>query len=138
MILHLALNAAISGACFLALWLAALRLRDVSFIDSWWALGLGLIALLAYCEADAHGERGKVLLVLTEAWAIRLGVYLVWRWRRNGPDPRYARLLARLPMSFAAATFLHVFALQWALQLGRSKEQWAKVITMMACRKRGP
>lgn len=116
MIAHLALNAAVSGACFLALWLAALRLKDVSFIDGWWGLGLGLLALLAYFEAGAHGERGKVLLVLTEAWAIRLGLYLVRRWRRNGPDPRYARLLARLPMSFGAATFLYVFALQWALQ----------------------
>lgn len=116
MIAHLALNAAISGACFLALWLAALRMKDVSFIDSWWALGLGVLALLAYFEAQAHGDRSKVLLVLTEAWAIRLGVYLLWRWRHNGPDPRYARLLARIPMSFAAATLVYVFALQFALQ----------------------
>ncbi len=113
---HLAFNAGVSAACFLVLWLAALRLKDVSFIDSWWALGIGMLALLAYFEADAHGDRGKVLLVLTEAWAIRLGVYLVWRWRRNGPDPRYARLLARIPMSFASATLIYVFALQFALQ----------------------
>lgn len=116
MIAHLALNAAVSAACFLALWLAALRVKDVSFIDSWWALGLGVLALLAYFEADVHGDRGKVLLMLTEAWAIRLGLYLLWRWRHNGPDPRYARLLARIPMSFAWATLLYVFALQWALQ----------------------
>ncbi|HWA88877.1 MAG TPA: DUF1295 domain-containing protein [Rhizomicrobium sp.] len=114
MIAHLALNAAISAACFVALWLAALRLKDVSFIDSWWALGIGLLALLAYREADAHGDRGKVLLVLTEAWAIRLGLYLVWRWRRNGPDMRYKRLLHR--KNFALGSLVHVFALQFALQ----------------------
>jgi steroid 5-alpha reductase family enzyme len=57
-----------------------------------------------------------VLLVLTEAWAIRLGVYLLWRWRRNGPDPRYARMLARVPMRFASATLIYVFGLQFVLQ----------------------
>jgi steroid 5-alpha reductase family enzyme len=116
LIAHLALNATVSAACFVALWLVALRLKDVSFIDSWWALGIGVVALLAYAEADVHGDRGKVLLVLTEAWAIRLGLYLLWRWRHNGPDARYTRLLARIPMDFAWATLIYVFGLQFALQ----------------------
>jgi steroid 5-alpha reductase family enzyme len=110
------LNAAISAACFLLLWLASLRIRDVSFIDSWWGLGIGVIALCAYLEAGAHGPHNKLLLGLCEAWAIRLGLYLVWRWRHNGPDPRYTRLLARVKISFALASLLYVFALQFVLQ----------------------
>lgn len=116
MLAALALNAAISAGCFALLWIAGVRIKDVSFIDSWWALGLGVLALAAYAEAGMHGPRGKLLLVLTELWAVRLGVYLLWRWRHNGPDPRYQRLLARIPMSFALATALYVFALQGVLQ----------------------
>jgi len=113
-LVHLALNAGVSAACFLVLWLAALRLEDVSFIDSWWALGIGALALLAYFEADVHGDRGKVLLVLAEAWAIRLGVYLLWRWRRKGPDMRYKRLLR--DKNFALGSLVYVFGLQFVLQ----------------------
>ena len=116
MIAHIALNAAISAACFGALWLVGVRLKDVSFIDSWWGLGIGVLALAAYLEAGAHGPHNKLLLVLCEAWALRLGLYLLWRWRRNGPDARYARLLGRVKMSFAPASLLYVFALQFVLQ----------------------
>ncbi len=113
---HLVLNAAISAACFLLLWLAAVAIRDVSFIDSWWGLGIGVLALCAYVEARPHGPHNKLLLLLCEAWAIRLGLYLLWRWRRNGPDPRYTRLLARAKWRFALASLLMVFALQFVLQ----------------------
>jgi steroid 5-alpha reductase family enzyme len=116
LIAHLAINAGISAACFLALWLIGLRLKDVSFIDSWWALGIGVLALAAWFEADAHGPRNTLLLVLCEAWALRLGLYLLWRWRRNGADARYGRLLGRIEMSFALATLLYVFGLQFVLQ----------------------
>jgi steroid 5-alpha reductase family enzyme len=111
LILDLALNAGVSAACFLGLWLIGLKLKDVSFIDSWWGLGIGLLGLLAFVEA---GGRNWVLLALTEAWALRLGAYLLWRWRRNGPDPRYGRLLAG--KSFALGSLLYVFALQFVLQ----------------------
>jgi steroid 5-alpha reductase family enzyme len=114
--LHLVLNAAISAACFFLLWLAGLQIKDVSFIDSWWGLGIGVLALCAYVESGAHEVHNKLLLGLCEAWAIRLGLYLVWRWRHNGPDPRYTRLLARAKMSFALASLLMVFALQFVLQ----------------------
>lgn len=111
MILDLALNAVVSAACFLGLWLIGLKLKDVSFIDSWWGLGIGVLALLAFIEAGGHNW---VLFAPTEAWAIRLGLYLLWRWRRNGPDPRYGRLLAG--KSFALGSLLYVFALQFVLQ----------------------
>ena len=114
---HLLFNAAISATCFLLLWLAAVAIRDVSFIDSWWGLGIGVLALCAYVEARPHGPHNRLLLVLCEAWAIRLGLYLLWRWRKNGPDPRYTRLLARAKSGFALASLLMVFALQFVLLL---------------------
>lgn len=120
MIAYLALNAAVSAACFLALWGVSLRLKDVSFIDSWWALGLGLLALLGYLEADTHGPRNMLLFAVCALWSLRLGLYLLWRWRRNGADPRYARLLAGIQAkrgwSVATTTLVYVFALQGVLQ----------------------
>ncbi len=120
MIAFIALNALISAACFLVLWLIALRLKDVSFIDSWWAFGLGLLGLLAFFESLPAGPRDWLLLGCCEAWALRLGFYLLSRWRRNGRDPRYDRLLGSIEskrgMSFARASLLYVFALQFALQ----------------------
>jgi len=120
MIQFIALNALISAACFMALWLIALRLKDVSFIDSWWALGIGLMGLLAFLESTPPGARDWLLLGTCEVWALRLGLYLLWRWRKNGRDPRYDKLLgsiqAKRGMGFATASLLYVFALQFVLQ----------------------
>ncbi|HTT99167.1 MAG TPA: DUF1295 domain-containing protein [Rhizomicrobium sp.] len=120
MIAFIGLNAFISAACFVVLWLIALRLKDVSFIDCWWAFGLGLLGLLAFFESPPPQPRDWLLMGCCEAWALRLGFYLLWRWRRNGRDPRYDKLLggiqAKRGMDFAAASLLYVFALQFALQ----------------------
>jgi len=120
MIAFIGLNALISAACFVVLWLIALRLKDVSFIDSWWALGLGLLGLLAFLESMPPGPRDWLLLGCCEAWALRLGFYLLWRWRKNGRDARYDKLLGRIEtkrgMGFATASLLYVFVLQFVLQ----------------------
>lgn len=120
MISFIALNALISAASFAVLWLIALRLKDVSFIDSWWAFGIGLMGLLAFLESTPPGPRDWLLLITCEAWALRLGFYLLWRWRMNGRDPRYDKLLGSIQtkrgLSFAMASLLYVFALQFVLQ----------------------
>ncbi|MEI9932505.1 MAG: DUF1295 domain-containing protein [Rhizomicrobium sp.] len=104
----------------MVLWLIALRLKDVSFIDSWWALGIGLMGLLAFFESTPPGPRDWLLLVTCEVWALRLGIYLFWRWRKNGPDPRYERILSGIQikrgMGFGFASLIFVFALQYVLQ----------------------
>ena len=82
---HLALNAAISAACFLLLWLAGAPAQGCELHRPWWGLGIGVIALASYHETAAHGAHNKLLLGLTEVWAIRLGLYLIWRWRRTAP-----------------------------------------------------
>lgn len=120
MIAFVGLNALISAGCFFVLWLIALRLKDVSFIDSWWAFGIGLLGLLAFFESTPPGPRDWLLLGCCEAWALRLGIYLLLRWRRNGRDPRYDKLFAGIQakrgMRFATASLIYVFALQAVLQ----------------------
>lgn len=116
----LSINTAISAACFVVLWLISLRLKDVSFIDSWWALGIVVIASSTALQAGAASLHALWLLGLCGLWGLRLGLYLLRRWRRNGPDHRYQVILGRAQSkrgwSFAKASLLMAFALQAPLQ----------------------
>jgi steroid 5-alpha reductase family enzyme len=113
-------DAAVVAACFLALWLIALRLRDVSFVDAWWALGMVVLAWASFAVAGDAGPRGWLLAVLCTVWGARLGVYLLWRWRRNGPDRRYQTMAGKAEaergIGFARWSLTQVFALQAPLQ----------------------
>jgi steroid 5-alpha reductase family enzyme len=113
-------NALIVTLCFAALWLVALRIRDVSFVDSWWALGMVVLAWSSFFGTGAPSARKLLLLVLCSVWGLRLGGYLLWRWRRNGPDRRYQTMLGKAEsergMSFARGALQLVFALQAPLQ----------------------
>lgn len=120
MIQVLAINLAVSAACFLVLWLISIRLRDPSFVDAWWALGAGVLAWSTYLQIALPTAHAVALVVLTSAWALRLGLFLLWRWRQHGADRRYAKLAQRAKqkhgMSFAQFALAWVFAPQLLLQ----------------------
>ncbi len=113
-------NGLITAFCFLGLWLIGRWLKDVSFIDSWWALGLVLTAWVSFMNARAGSPHAVLLTALCTIWGLRLGTYLIWRWRRQGPDRRYAAILGKAQTargwSFGKASLLLVFALQAPLQ----------------------
>ena len=121
MMLHVLLtNLAVSAACFFGLWLISLRTRDPSFVDSWWGLGVVVLAASTYLNVP-HSDRALMIAVLASAWGLRLGLYLLWRWRSHGHDRRYAKLAERAKtkhgMSFAAFAALWVFLPQLFLQI---------------------
>ena len=107
-------NALVVLACMLVLWRLACRSGDPSFIDAFWPFGFVLIAALSAAMSHGDPTRRAVLLALTAVWGLRLSAYLLWRWRRSGPDPRYTALLRRAadPARFMLT---HVFLLQGAL-----------------------
>lgn len=125
MIIHLLVNFVGVMALMVALWLVAVRIRDVSFIDAVWAYGMVGVAWLSASQIwPGPGEGGPqplgwLLLVLTSLWGVRLGTHLLLRWRRLGRDPRYDRILGRAMekngWSFATASLLIVFLLQGPL-----------------------
>ena len=87
-------NAAILVAVIIFLWLISIRLRDVSFIDSFWPLGMVMLAVTTFAQAhDGASPRKMLLLVLTGLWGLRLSIHLFTRWRAEGEDPRYKRIL---------------------------------------------
>jgi len=116
----LLVNASISAACFLVLWLVSLRIRDVSFVDSWWALGIVVLAVSTFVQLPSAGIHATLLVVLGCAWGLRLGIYLLWRWLKHGVDARYPANMkspeVRHGWSFAFTAGVQVFLLQGILQ----------------------
>ena len=70
------------------------RTRDPSYVDGFWGIGFVSVALATLVQTDGDGDPAALLVGLTALWGLRLGGYLLWRWRKNGPDPRYQRMLA--------------------------------------------
>ncbi len=113
-------NLALSAALFAALWLLSIRLKDPSFIDAWWALGVVVLAWATFVQLPTPGAHALALLALGTGWGLRLGIYLLWRWGKHGADRRYAKLAENARkqhgLGFAAFSLLWVFAPQLLLQ----------------------
>jgi len=103
----------------IALWAVAVAIKDVSFIDAVWPMGMVLLAAVTFWLANAASPAALLLLMLTTVWGVRLGVHLFVRWRRNGVDPRYKKIMAsakdKKGWSFAKTALLQVFLLQGPL-----------------------
>lgn len=114
-------NLGVSAICFVALWLISIPLKDPSYVDAWWGLGVVVLAWSTYLHLAAPGPHATALLLLASAWGLRLGVYLLWRWRSHGADRRYAKMAQRAKdkhgLNFAMFSLLWVFAPQMLLQI---------------------
>jgi steroid 5-alpha reductase family enzyme len=109
-------NFAIAIGMMLCLWLVSVIIDDVSFIDAFWAFGLGTMAVASYLRTGLGAtDRRLVVLVLTLIWAARLGGYLFWRWRKHGPDKRYLAMTENAVGSKHIFTLIYVFLLQGCL-----------------------
>ncbi|QUD89488.1 DUF1295 domain-containing protein [Phenylobacterium montanum] len=112
----LVINALVLVALFLVLWRVAIAIKDVSFIDAVWALGMVVMAATTFLQVGQPTPRRMLLLGMCLLWGLRLGGYLLWRWRSHGPDRRYQTLLGKAETykgwSFAKASLLLVFATQ--------------------------
>lgn len=87
------INAAALLGVILALWAYSVKIRDVSFIDAFWAFGMVLLAWATWAQSSAPGARSHLLLGLTSLWGLRLTLHLWTRWRAHGEDPRYAKIM---------------------------------------------
>lgn len=107
----------------LCLWLVSIAIGDVSFIDSFWALGFVLVAVCSeyIFLPSGGGVSSKLLLAVTSLWGLRLGLFLFLRWRRDGADPRYVRLLEKAPGNKHLHSLRNIFLLQgvmlWTVSL---------------------
>lgn len=138
----LGINFAIALGSFVILWRVGCLIRDVSFVDAWWALGLASMAVATFFQANGSPERMLLITGLTCVWGLRLGLYMLWRWRTHGPDRRYVKMLERAQeakgWSFGKASWRMVFMTQapilWVtslpVQLGQMSSTPAEVGTL--------
>jgi steroid 5-alpha reductase family enzyme len=116
----LLVDAAVSIVAFAILGFICVRMKDVTVVDSFWALGMVVLALAAFVQSPGASPRRLLLLGLCAVWGLRLAGYLVWRWRTRGPDRRYVSMLGRAMSqkgwSFGEAAVRLVFLIQAPLQ----------------------
>lgn len=114
-------NALILVLAALCLWGVSLKIRDVSFVDSWWPAGMVLVGASSLLLRRALTPTNALLFILVAIWGGRLAIFLFLRWRQKGPDPRYEAMLEdaakKRGWSFGLGALLLVFALQAPLQL---------------------
>jgi steroid 5-alpha reductase family enzyme len=101
----------------LALWLASIRLRDVSIIDPFWGFGFVVVAWIAALTTTGCTGSRILLVTLTSIWGLRLFGYLLWRNHGKPEDPRYARMRERRGAGFVWISLVTVFVLQGVLML---------------------
>jgi steroid 5-alpha reductase family enzyme len=101
-------------ACTTALWLLSVAISDVSIIDSFWAPGFFVVALVA--THFQSGPRALPILILTAIWGARLGLHVLTRHIRLGhEDYRYAAMRRSSPQPFWMRSFVTIFCLQAVL-----------------------
>ncbi len=72
--------------------LPSFRTKDPSYVDGLWGLGFVVVAGSSWLQTEGDATRRALLVGLTTLWGVRLAAYLFWRWRKQGPDPRYPKL----------------------------------------------
>jgi steroid 5-alpha reductase family enzyme len=109
-------NAMALFVVILLLWRYSVQIRDVSFIDAFWAFGMVLLAWATWSQSGAPGARSHLLLGLTTLWGTRLAIHLFNRWRAHGEDPRYAKIMRSVMekkgWSWAKTSLVSVFLTQ--------------------------
>ena len=78
----------IAVAVALPTWLVSLTQRDASLADRVWSAFIAAPAAF-YVVSLGGDARAQVMLAITLAWALRLGVHVTVRNWGHGEDPRY-------------------------------------------------
>ena len=96
-------------------WLVSLPRRDVSIVDSLWAVMIALGGWAYALGVGQAGPREALVLGLASLWALRLSGHIAWRNRGHGEDRRYQAIRARNQPHFAFKSLYLVFGLQAVL-----------------------
>ncbi len=98
------------------LWLVSVKIRDVSFIDAFWAFGMAIMAGASILQVENAGWLGWTIFGLTVTWGVRLGTHLYLRWSKEGEDPRYTKIIGtamkKKGWGFAQTALLKAWMLQ--------------------------
>ncbi len=113
-----------ASATMVAVWLVAIRIRNASYVDVAWALGIAGTAVVYALIADGSTLHRVVVAGLGTVWGVRLGTYLLARLAGKEEDGRYQELRRRWAPNAnraffvfyqAQAGFVLVFSIPFAL-----------------------
>ena len=113
LLVNLAVTAVTVAVLMLATFAYAMRTRVNAILDTVWALGFVIIAVVSFLLSAGSGVPGRrvLVLVLTAVWGLRLGAHIFSRNRGQGEDKRYASLLRRNRGNLAAFVLRYIY---WA------------------------
>lgn len=106
------INLAVTAVLMFLVWLASIKLRDVSIVDVFWGLGFVVIAWLSFVLTGEITGRKALLVLVTSIWGLRLSVYLAWRKSGAPEDPRYHAMRKSIGPRFWLISLFLVFGLQ--------------------------
>ncbi|MGI8713506.1 MAG: DUF1295 domain-containing protein [Solirubrobacteraceae bacterium] len=106
----------------IGLWVASIRLRDVSIVDPIWGPAFVVVALVGALVGNADAATGSgrrwLLFALTAVWGLRLGGYLfVRKLGDREEDRRYREMRDRRGDGFVPWSLFAIFGLQGLLVL---------------------
>lgn len=117
----LGMNLVIILGIMLVLWLVSLVIKDVSIVDVFWGLGFVILAWITFFRTQGYPARNLLLTLLISAWGLRLALYIGWRNRGKGEDPRYTAWRKQYGQNFWWISLFKVFVLQsvilWIISL---------------------
>jgi len=114
----LALSAAAVAVLMVAVWALSIRLRDVSIVDPVWGPAFVVVALVAALAGSGDAARRWLLLAMTAAWGLRLGLHLARRkLGEREEDRRYAVMRERKGDAFTLWSLWAIFGVQGLLVL---------------------
>lgn len=116
LLLALGQNFILLVGIMIILWLISVKIRDVSFIDAFWAYGMAIMAGASILQVSDTGWLGWTIFGLTVTWGVRLGTHLYLRWNKEGEDPRYTKIIGtamtKKGWSFAKTALIKAWILQ--------------------------
>lgn len=102
-------------------WVASVRLRNVTIVDTLWGLLFVFAALTYAASAPTTGPRVQLVIALVTLWGLRLAIYLARRNRGHEEDHRYQAIRRRNEPNFALKSLYLVFGFQallaWIISL---------------------
>ena len=115
----LVLNLVVSAAAVIVLvggvMAYSMATKNHSVIDIFWGPGFVVVAVVSYLVSigsDGNDARRLVLLLLTAAWGLRLGLYIGNRNRGHGEDKRYTALMRHQQGNLVVFLIKKIYGLQ--------------------------
>lgn len=102
------------------IWIASVRLGDVSLVDRFWGPAFVLVAGVFLVGGEAPEGRRLGVFFPVALWGLRLGIHLTRRNWGKGEDPRYTEFRKADPEHFWWKSLGTVFGLQAVLVFGIS------------------